>query len=122
MAFIDEFAGELNDSLVAQPVTHNLDGDWTANGAPLATIPCRIEGGGELVRDAAASREVVSHLLVITNGVRNLNVRDYVYTVPSRYSPYQNLRALRVDVESDEDGTSYEVVFLGDESLAFVTT
>lgn len=111
MSFVDEFAELLNDILLATPVALDGYGDWVASGTVLS-IPCRIEGGTITTRDDETGNEVVSHVQVICGGFNNLTTRDHRYTLPARYAPRLDLRAVHIEKVTDEDGPCYESVFL----------
>jgi len=108
MSMLAELAALMPDTLVAQPVALDEYGDWIASGESLALV-CRIEGGVKLVRDLNG-REVVSSVQAIVGSSPGLTVEDHRYTLPSRFNPNDNLRAIMVYREADEDGAFYEEV------------
>lgn len=104
------FADFMPDLLIAQPGTTNAYGDFIPSGSILS-IPCRIEGGNRLVRNAQG-KEVVSSVQVITGAANDLTVNRHRYTLPARFMPNTSLQAINVIRESDESGPCYEEVYL----------
>ena len=96
------------DTLVAQAVVSDEFGDWVPSGAVLS-LACRIEGGIRMVRDPGG-REVVSSVQVLVGSSPGLTADGYRYTLPSRFVPGTNLRAILVNREADEEGAFYEEV------------
>lgn len=111
MAFIDDLADLMTDTLIAHPGVLDGYGGWLASGAALV-IPCRIEASTRLVTDQSTGREVATRFQVFTNDYYNLNPQSYRYTLPSRYIPSSQLTAYDVIHELDEEGEQYEVVIL----------
>lgn len=110
MAWDSEFEELMADTVVAQPGYLDGFGEWTASGSALS-ISCHIEGRARLVRDFSG-REVVSSVQIYSAGAYGLTVDGYVYTLPTDYSPRENLRAISVEKVRDEDGAHHEVVNL----------
>lgn len=106
--FLAELVELMPDTLVAQPVVSDEFGDWVPSGAALA-LDCRIEGGVKMVR-ALDGRETVSTVQAIVGSSPGLTATDFRYTLPSRFEPNSNLRAINVLKEADEDGPLYEEV------------
>ena len=101
------------ETVIAQPgYLSGFGSDWVSSGSPL-TIPCYIEGGSRIVRDETG-REVVSTVQVYLAGIFNLagHIEEYRFTVPSQWSPNADLRAVVINIASDEDGPAYEEVML----------
>lgn len=96
------------DTLVAQRVVSDEFGDWVASGEALS-LACRIEGGVKMVR-GLDGRETVSSVQAIVGSSPGLTATDYRYTLPLRFDPNENLRAINVMKEADEDGPLYEEV------------
>lgn len=111
MAFIDDLADLLTETVDVVPGYFDGYGDWVSSGAVLAGLPCRIEGGPTIVRDQTG-REVVSLVQIYIGSFNNLTVNTHTFTLPSRFSPRDNLRAIRIDQEFDDVGASYETVYL----------
>lgn len=110
MAFIDDLAEFFNESVTATPGVLDGFGAFVASGAELV-LPCRIEGDSRLVRDPNG-QEVVSSVQVIVGGYNDLTVEQYRYTLPARFSPREQLRAIAIDKVTDEEGTTYEEIQL----------
>ena len=96
------------DTIVATPGYLGDFGEHIPSGTVLS-LPCRIEGSVRLVRDING-QEVVSTIQVFVAGFNDLNPQFYRYTLPSRWSPSQSLRAIAVRKESDDDGPCYEEI------------
>ena len=105
MAFDPEFLQLMPDTLLAQPGTLDAFGKFTASGAALS-LSCRIEGRQIMTRDSTG-REVVSSRQAVMAGVNDLTVDGYRYTLPAPFSPRDDLVAIGIDRESDEDGPCY---------------
>lgn len=108
MAFADEFADEMPDTLVATPGALDAFGAFVASGEVLS-LPCHIQGTARLVR-AINGKEVVSSFQAIVGGYNDLTVDGFQYTIPSRFDPSQSLEAILVEKYADEDGPCYETV------------
>lgn len=107
MSIVDDLADLFLDVCVATPGVLDEFGKFIPSGASL-NLPCRIEGETRLVRDPSG-QEVTSSVQVIVAGYNDLNVEGYRYTLPSRYTPRADLRAIAVDkVSSDEKADEYE--------------
>lgn len=96
-------------ALVAQPGGEDHAGNWVADGDPIV-INAYISGGNRLVR-AATGEESVSSVHAITAGFFNLDTVNFRYTIPSRYTPNEDLRAIAVEHYTDEDGPVAHQVF-----------
>lgn len=107
-AFLAELIDCFEDTLICTPGYLSGSGDWIASGEVLS-LPAHIEGAAQLVRDPASGQEVVSSMQCIVPP-NDLTVDTYRYTLPSRYSPNANLRAITVDKMGDENGPVYEEV------------
>jgi hypothetical protein len=108
MTILDDLADMFPDVLTAQPGSLDAFGGFTPSGAALA-LDCYIEGGAKLVRDKSG-QEVVSSVQAIVASAPGLTVDDYRYTLPARFDPREDLRAIGVVEVSDEDGALYEEV------------
>lgn len=109
--FLDDLGELMPDTLIAEP--GNLDGygSWVASGAVL-NIPCHIEGRMAVIQNPqGGGREMTSRLQVYTGEYHNLDADSYRYTLPARYEPNVDLRALYVEKYVDETGPLYEVVY-----------
>lgn len=100
MAFIDEFADLMSSTLIAQPGVQNGFGDWSASGESIS-IPCRIEYEQRLVRTPEGNEVVSSYQAICP--YTGLDVNTHRFTLPSRYSPRVDLRAINIVVEIDDD-------------------
>ena len=109
-SIVADLADMLPDTLTAQPGSLDAFGEWTASGAAL-TPDCYIEGETRLVRDQTG-QEVVSSVQVYVGSVNGLDVDGYRYTLPARFVPSGELRAIGVQQISDDGGANYEVVLL----------
>lgn len=110
MAFIDDFADMLTDTLSVQPGHNNEWGEFIPSGAVL-TVPCRVESANRLYRNSAG-REVISTAQAYCGGIFGLTVDQHRYALPSDAVPAgRNRVAIAVFPEHDEGGPSYEVVY-----------
>ena len=108
--FMAELLELMPHELLAQPGFLTGTGGFVESGEVLV-IPCQIEGESKMVRDNQTGREVVATHIVYTGEFNSLTVDGFRYTLPSEFpEPRIDLRALRVDPVSDEDGPLYEVV------------
>lgn len=98
------------DTVQAQYGNVDALGAFTPSGAAVS-VPCYIEMETKLTRNMAG-QEVVSSAQVYTGGVFSLTVDHHRYTLPSRFSPRLNIKAVRIDRASDENGAHHEVVML----------
>jgi hypothetical protein len=98
------------DTINAIPGATDYTGAWVASGDVLA-LPCRIIGRQQLVK-RQDGQEVTSNMKVIIGGFNNLTVDDHRYTLPTRYAPRLDLRAVAVKKVTDELGEHHEVVLL----------
>lgn len=110
MAFIDDLADFFVDEITVVPGTLDGYGAFVASGEVLS-LPCRIEGEARLVR-APDGQEVVSSVQVIVAGYNDLTVEAHRYTLPARFNPREQLRAIAIDKVDDEEGTCYEEIQL----------
>lgn len=110
MGFIDDLADLFSDTVTATPGALDEFGTFIPSGAVLNLL-CRIEGEQRLVRDPSG-QEVTSSVQVIVAGYNDLTVEGFRYTLPTRYNPRLELRALAIDKVSDELGELYEEVLL----------
>lgn len=108
MTFAANFHDMMTDVIICQPGVIDATGLFTASGSPLS-LACRITGRIRLVRDMGG-REVVSSVQVLIGSFNNLTVNLHRYTIPSRFSPYQNLKAINVLKIQDENGPCHERV------------
>lgn len=110
MGFLDDLSDLFPDTLTAQPVTTDEFGDTTNDGSALS-LSCYIEGESKLVRNQEG-QEVVSSVQVIVKGDNSLSVDGHRYTLPARFDPRTDLKAIGVVKVSDENGALYEEVLL----------
>lgn len=111
MAFLDDLLDLAPHQLTATPYTTDAYGTPTPSGPPLS-IPCQIEGVSRMVRDPQG-REVVSSFTIYCLEFNDLSVDGHMFTLPASFGPpNSNIKAIRVDPHSDEDGTLFEVVSL----------
>ena len=73
----------------------------------LENLKQRLEEENLLLREAAGEEARPSSIVGSSPG---LTATDYRYTLPSRFDPNTNLRAINVMKEADEDGPLYEEV------------
>lgn len=104
MGIIDDLAALFDSSIDVQNGNLNPSGDWLASGAN-SEIMCRYEGGIVRVKDRTG-QEVAASLFAIVGGVLpNLDVDRLRFTVPqSRFDPWSELQAIRIDPITDETG------------------
>lgn len=101
---------DLYDStLIATPGIQDYDGSWIPSGQVLSNLLCRIEGEERLIR-RQDGQEVTSSMQVYVAGYNNLTVKSHRYTLPARFSPEADIKAIGVNKVDDEEGTLYEVV------------
>lgn len=105
---LDDLADCFPDTLIAQPVSLNAFGEFSASGSPVS-LKCYIEGANKLIRDLDG-QEVVSSLQAYIGEVSSLTVDGHRYTLPGRFNPSADLRAISVQRVSDENGAHHEVV------------
>ncbi len=110
----DPITGQLADMaseiLIAQPGTEDETGAFTAAGTALSIENCRIVGKRKMTIDGAG-REIVSNFHVIVLGLNALTSEGFRYTLPStRPEPRTNLKAIAVEIVTDENGPHHEVV------------
>lgn len=108
MGFLDDLDDLFSDTLTCTPGITDAFGDFTPSGAVLAPS-CYINAESKLVR-AETGQEVVSSVQAIVQGHNDLTVNLHRYTLPARFSPRTDLRAIGVVKVSDEDGELYEEV------------
>lgn len=109
MAYIDEFLPLMSDDLTITPGTVDVFGEWIPSGEVLVPC-CHIEGETRTVRDATGA-EVTSSVQVIVGGYFDLTTNRHRYTLPTRFNPRLDLKAIAIDKVSDELGPCYEEVF-----------
>jgi hypothetical protein len=107
-SIVNDLLELMPDTLTATPGHLDGYGKFVASGAVLA-LPCYISGKTRLVRDLTG-QEVVSSMKVTVGGVNDLTVEGHRYTLPTRFNPRVDLRAILVKKVSDEDGPHHEVV------------
>lgn len=100
----------MGDTITCTPGSEGLTGDWTPSGAVI-NPSCHISGKTRVVVNDAGE-EVVSSFKVIVNGVYGLTVEGHRYTLPPRYSPRTNLKAISVMPVAHEGGAHHEVIML----------
>lgn len=98
------------DQIIAQQGTLDGRGRFTPIGAPL-TIDCLISVSNRIVRDLNG-QEQTSTTRATLDDAYNLDSRNWRFTLPSRFAPYEDLEAIDVKHVSDDQGQSHEVVFL----------
>lgn len=111
--FISDLLELMPDTIGIQPAVLDNTGDLVPSGALINPSPqCRIEGGPVRVTDPGG-RETVSRYQIYIGDPTIYNERDYLWNLPVRFpEPKTNIRAIRVDVETDEEDASYTVVYL----------
>lgn len=109
MGFADDFLDMCPDVLVATPGTEDEFGTFTPSGTVL-NLPCRIEGEIRTIRDATG-QEILSTVQALCLNHHDLSTRLHRFTLPSRFSPSTNLRAIRIDKVSDDTEPVYEDVY-----------
>lgn len=108
--FVPDLSDLMPDTLEVQPAMLDDTGDLTPSGSVI-NLSCRIEGGPVRVIDSGG-REVVSSYQVYIGDPMVLNQTGYLYTLPARFPNNRDLlTAIRVDIETDEDGPSHTVVY-----------
>lgn len=108
MGFVDLFLDHMPDEITGQPGTVDTSGDFTPSGDPV-TLPCRYEMSIQIVPLGPAQGKT-SRFSAIVGGTPGFNPKDWRFTISSRFSPYQNIIAVAVIPESDENGPCYEEV------------
>jgi len=108
MAYTDDFLDFMPDTLGARQVTLDGQGDLLTSGA-LLNLSCYIEGEDRLVRDITG-KEVVSTVQAIVATTEAISVDGWRFTLPSRFSPNEDIEAIGVQSVSDEDGEAYKIV------------
>lgn len=98
------------DTVDAQYGNTDAFGAFTPSGAAVS-VQCRVSTKTRLTRNSAG-QEVVSSAQIHTGGVFNLTVEHHRYTLPIRFSPRLNIKAVRIDRVADENGPHHEVVML----------
>lgn len=108
MGFFADFVDLMTDELVVQPGALDLYGTFVPSGASIA-LTCRIEGKARMVRDPSNGQEVVSSVQVFVEA-SDLTTDEHRYTLPARFEPRTNLRAIAIEKYDDESGPCYEKV------------
>lgn len=109
--FASEFHDMMPDTVLAQPGHVSATGAFVASGEVVTLEHCRVEGGPRLVR-LSTGEEVVASVTVIVGEFVDLTAERHRYTLPARFSPRSNLKALSVIPVTDEDGGEYVEVYL----------
>lgn len=107
--FASEFLDFMPDTVDIYPGVLDEFGDWAPSGAVIVA-PCRIEGEQRLVRDPTG-QEVTSSMQVILGEYLDLTTAYHRYSLPGRYTPGTQLRAIAIDKVQDETGPCYEEIF-----------
>lgn len=109
---VDDVLDLLLDVITCTPGYVDETGTVFVPSGTVLNLPCRIRGGQRIIR-RPDGQEVVSTMKVIVGGYNDLNADGYRYTLPARFSPRENLVAIRVDkISDDEDVECYERVWL----------
>ena len=109
MSVVDDLIHLFHENIVATLGTLDHEGTWTATTTTV-TVPCRFEGEVRMVRNASG-QEVASTLNAIVGGAPNFNPIYYRFTIPTRFTPNENLTAIAVLHETDQTSTCYEEIF-----------
>lgn len=109
-SFINNFRDMMSDEIIAVPVQVDSHNEETIIGDEIP-IKCYIEGGNKLVRDAAG-QQVVSSLLCLLDDVYGLTAADFRFKIPERYGNASWIKAITIDVITDEMGPVCEEVRL----------
>lgn len=108
--FLEDLQELAPHELLAQPGYLTGTGGFVPSGAVLQ-IPCNIEGESTMVRDNRTGREVVASHTAYCLEFNSLTVDGFRFTLPAEFpEPRVDLKAIRVDPASDEEGTLYEIV------------
>jgi hypothetical protein len=107
---VEDLLDLMPDTLLAQAIVRDAFGGWVPSGSAIS-IPCRLEGSVQLVRDRSTAREVVSSIQAILGGHFGLTTHRHRYTLPERYDPRSDLEAILVVPNNDEAGACFEEVF-----------
>lgn len=110
MGIVDELIDFFPDTIIGQRGTTSGMGAWAADGSDPVTYPARYEGGPRQVRVETGAVET-SNTSAIVAGAPPFDAKDWRYTLPARFHPRENLRALWVDKADDESGPAYVEVF-----------
>ena len=111
MSFESDFADMLETGvLVAQPGTTDGTGKFTPSGSA-TTMDGYIEAESEMAF-GEGGKQVISSVSVFVGIGTTLNPKTFRFTIPSRYSPYEDLEAEAVDHVNDDDGPYYQEVVL----------
>jgi hypothetical protein len=108
-SIVTDLLDMMPDTIIATPVVLNGYGEVIPSGEVLA-LPCYVSGRQQLVRDAGG-QEVTSNRHAVVGGVNSLTVAGHRYTLPARFDPREDLRAIAVKPSSDEDGAHHETVY-----------
>lgn len=109
MPIMADLADLFPDTLVAKPGYFDGYGDWASSGTNL-NIPCYIEGRQRTTYDKDGE-ETLSSYQVYLDGYYALNITDYRFSIPTRYTPDTDLVALSIEQVSDETGPVAEVIY-----------
>lgn len=112
MSIVDDLADLFSDTVVITPGYTDDFGGWVASGQ-VRNFPCRIEGHVQLIK-RSDGQDQASALRVIFGGYPNLDIERDRFTLPTRFSPKTNLKAINIekvfDEETGTDGLYEEVV------------
>lgn len=105
----DDFLDMLPDTISIQGGAEDGFGSFIPSGA-VSSVPCYIEGRSRLVRDSQGLEVVSSVQIYVDPGPYTID--NHRYTIPSRFDPYQSLKALSIEPWTDENGPHHEVINL----------
>lgn len=110
MTFIADLSDLMPDTVTAIRVVNDGYGDYIPSGQ--IQFRARIEANNHLVRAAGTGNEVVSSAIIYADGFYGLGVDTHRFTLPDRYSPREEIRAIAIEPYTDEDGECYESIHL----------
>jgi hypothetical protein len=105
----DDFLDMLPDTVTIQWGLESGFGAFIPSGEA-ASIPCYIEGRIRLVADPAGL-EVTSRIQIYVDP-GPYTVRNHRYTIPDRFDPYQDIKAIAIEPFTDEFGPHHDVINL----------
>lgn len=108
-SIIPDMLDMMPDTITVQPGSLDGFGKFTDSGAPF-DVRCYISAKTKLLR-SSDGREITSSAKAIMAGVNDLTVEAHRYTLPIRFNPRVDLRAITVDRPTDEDGPHHETLF-----------
>lgn len=107
MAFCDEFADLMADSVSIEPFASE-DRNTQAGYGAASTYQCRVVGSRKWIRNMQG-QEVLSTVQVYLKSTDSIHPRSRI-TLPARFSP-QRPPIMLVKLESDEGGAAYTAIY-----------